>query len=595
MTPGNRFARLGWSRWPLRLRVAVVCAVLLAPLWGVIVRDLRLHEQRTRDDDRHEVETVAQIGAQALLGTARAMDLLLLGLREHWRLTPTLYAEIVRRRQIQAEIGVGFDVVVIGPDGRSRFNTVADSWNGTYVGDRAFFAYHRDSPDDDMYVSAPFAGRMSGRQVIGFTRKLLSDDGRFNGVLLLAVSPEYLSRAFGPVELGEGATVAVMRDDYRILMRALVSSLPSRSGFHLRITYPLGSEDPEPMFAPHFTFSQPDSFSTVYASPVDGILRQYSQRKAGFYPLRLVVGRPTALLDESLRLFRARYFAGGGLATVLLVVAVYWLMRSRQASGQALRVQTANVARLRRSETELHASRRTLRELSARQMALKEAERKRIAQEVHDELGQRLTVLRMDLSMLPRAVAADPARQLPAQVGLLKQSVDQILAIVRDIASKLRPAALDIGLSEAVAGLVEEFQDSLGIPCGFDNRLPPGLNIDETRSTAVFRIVQEALTNAARHARAQHIDVSLSLDATELRVRVHDDGHGFVPELNGTSSSLGLSGIRERAVALAGSVEVLSAPGEGTTIDARIPLVGRLDPATRIPPEHDPLKTVHSE
>jgi len=213
-----------------------------------------------------------------------------------------------------------------------------------------------------------------------------------------------------------------------------------------------------------------------------------------------------------------------------------------------------------------------MRELAAHQMVLKEEERKRIAQEIHDELGQRLTVLRMDIAMLPRAVRADPAGLLPGQVAELKASLDSIVAIVRDIAGRLRPATLDVSLEAAAEGLVEEFRASLGIPCELDNRLPSGLALDDKLATAAFRIIQESLTNVARHADATRLRVVLAMKDGSLHMQVHDDGRGLDLESGHPNPSFGLSGMRERAAMLGGKVEITSKPGEGTTVDARIPV-----------------------
>ena len=227
------------------------------------------------------------------------------------------------------------------------------------------------------------------------------------------------------------------------------------------------------------------------------------------------------------------------------------------------------ITHLRQSEAALAVSEGALRRLSAHQRAEVEADRKRMAQEIHDELGQRLTVLRIDTALLPRMVQPDPVGLLPGRVAALKEGIDGILTIVRDLSGKLHPATLEIGLAAAAAGLVQEFRDTLHIPCDFDNQLPAGLLIDEGHATGMFRILQESLTNAARHAHADHIAVRLSFDHGQLRLEVRDDGRGFV---NTPARSFGLSGMHERAVAMGGTVTVRSAINAGTTVEALIPL-----------------------
>lgn len=247
---------------------------------------------------------------------------------------------------------------------------------------------------------------------------------------------------------------------------------------------------------------------------------------------------------------------------------------------------------LRQRNQELANSERALRELASRQMAIKEVERQRIAQEIHDELGQRLTVLRMDVAMLPRAVETSGGLLVPLSVGLLKEQIDDILAVVRDLAGKLRPAAIDLGLCVAAEALVENFQASLGIPCTLSDQLPAGLALDEPRTLGAFRILQEALTNAARHAQAGSIHITLMVLDDQLLLRVRDDGRGFAVSAQPGQPGFGLPGMRERATALGGRVDVASHPSHGTTVEARFPLHCPLQPAIVLPPGYDPLDLV---
>jgi signal transduction histidine kinase len=306
--------------------------------------------------------------------------------------------------------------------------------------------------------------------------------------------------------------------------------------------------------------------------PVDGTERLVSWQKLDRYPLTLIVGEPAEVIDDAISRLGRRYVVAGALSSVLLVTALFWLMRARRARDRAAVRQREHLAELTRNAADLHASQQQFRELAAHQMVLKEEERKRIAQEIHDELGQRLTVLRMDVSMLPRAVRSDPAALLPAQVAALKTSLDDIMTLVRDIAGRLRPATLDVGLAAAAEGLVDEFRASLGIVCELDNRLPSTLELGETLATAAFRILQESLTNVARHANASRVRVLLEVQDATLHVQVHDNGVGIDPASAQTGPSFGLSGMRERAAMLGGRAAIASDPGAGTTVDAWLPL-----------------------
>lgn len=227
-----------------------------------------------------------------------------------------------------------------------------------------------------------------------------------------------------------------------------------------------------------------------------------------------------------------------------------------------------NITRSKRHEASLQEARLQLQELSARRTAIKDEERRRIAREIHDELGQRLTVLRMDVMMLPRAVAGTPAA-LQRGVAEMRGAIDDILRIVRNIASELRPPVLDIGIIEAIEWLLDEFRASLRIACSFRNLAGP-VSLSEECATGVFRVLQESLTNAARHAGARCIEVVLSRTEGMLWLEVRDDGSGFRAD-DARRGSWGLTGMRERAAMMNGRLTVDSAPGRGTRIRLGIP------------------------
>lgn len=223
----------------------------------------------------------------------------------------------------------------------------------------------------------------------------------------------------------------------------------------------------------------------------------------------------------------------------------------------------------RHIQAELTDSRIALRDLAAHERAKREDERKHIAQEIHDELGQRLTVLRMDVAMLPRANLGQAEQTLSQKVTKLKGAIDELFVIVRNLAGQLRPVAMEVGLVAAVDGMLQDFESALCIPCVLDNRLPEPLKLDERQSSAVFRIIQESLTNAARHAEATHIKVSLEVKEGQLNLRVQDNGRGF---LAAGGRTLGLTGLQERALSVGGLAHIASQPGGGTTVEATIPL-----------------------
>lgn len=221
----------------------------------------------------------------------------------------------------------------------------------------------------------------------------------------------------------------------------------------------------------------------------------------------------------------------------------------------------------RRDQQQLSENYTRLRRLAAGLEQSREAERARIAREIHDELGQQLTGLKMDLAwMLARATGGPAAERLRG----MQQLLDDTIGTVRRIASELRPGVLDdLGLGPAARWLAREFGQRSGVAVALN--VPDELPVDPDRSTAAFRILQEALTNVARHARAHRVDVSLGVDRGVLRLTVADDGQGMPDPARAGDGSLGILGMRERAEAWGGSV-MLASGRDGTSVSVEIPL-----------------------
>ncbi|MBX8571588.1 transporter substrate-binding domain-containing protein [Pseudomonas cichorii] len=210
-----------------------------------------------------------------------------------------------------------------------------------------------------------------------------------------------------------------------------------------------------------------------------------------------------------------------------------------------------------------------LRELSAHLESVREEEKARIAREVHDELGQMLTVLKLETSMCELAYAdLDPG--LSERLNSMKRLIAQLFQLVRDVATALRPPILDAGIASAIEWQARRFEARTQIPClvQVPDNLPP---LSDARATGMFRILQEALTNVMRHARAHTVEVSLTLDDEVMCMTIADDGQGFVMQSQ-RPVSFGLVGMRERVLMLGGRLELDSEVGEGTTLRAYIPL-----------------------
>ena len=222
--------------------------------------------------------------------------------------------------------------------------------------------------------------------------------------------------------------------------------------------------------------------------------------------------------------------------------------------------------------TELKQAQNQLRRLSASIMANQENERRAIARELHDELGQVLTALRMDAVWLSdRLKKPDPkaAQRALAMCGLIDSTIDE----VRSLATRLRPGVLDdLGLIDALEWYINDFEKRTGIVCMFKHRNVPELA--GIVATAAYRIAQEALTNVTRHAAATRVQVSLQNAKGLLTLAVVDNGRGFDLQEIAASECLGLAGMRERAGLLGGCLDIRSHPGKGTKVFFKLPTAG---------------------
>lgn len=224
----------------------------------------------------------------------------------------------------------------------------------------------------------------------------------------------------------------------------------------------------------------------------------------------------------------------------------------------------------RRAESELRESHRQLRELASSLQAVREEERTSIARELHDELGQQLLRLRMDLSWLSGRIK-DMSPAVQDKVADMKQFIAGTVDTLRRVTTRLRPPLLDeLGLAEAARWQVDDFSAQTGIAVAANIEIGDE-PFDERTSINVFRILQESLTNVARHSGADTVQVSLTRTATSLSLEIRDNGRGA--ELDrGEGHGHGLVGMRERTLMLGGNMEINAAPGLGFTVRMRIPL-----------------------
>ncbi|WLH78841.1 transporter substrate-binding domain-containing protein [Pseudomonas sp. FP2335] len=241
----------------------------------------------------------------------------------------------------------------------------------------------------------------------------------------------------------------------------------------------------------------------------------------------------------------------------------------RFADGEYLVVYLNDVTERRRYVAALLQSEAQLRELSAHLETVREEEKARIAREVHDELGQMLTVLKLETSMCELAYAQlDPGLQ--ERLNSMKRLIAQLFQLVRDVATALRPPILDAGIASAIEWQARRFEARTQIPClvQVPDNLPA---LSDAKAIGLFRILQEALTNVMRHAQAHTVELTLAVEDSDLRLTISDDGVGFV-QAQGRPVSFGLVGMRERVLIMGGQLSLDSELGEGTTLSVTVPL-----------------------
>ncbi|MBI5277170.1 MAG: PAS domain-containing sensor histidine kinase [Burkholderiales bacterium] len=324
-----------------------------------------------------------------------------------------------------------------------------------------------------------------------------------------------------------------------------------------------------------------DAIITVDESQRIILYNRAAEKIFGYSPLQ-VMGRPLAMLLPQ------RYRAGhkelvqrfGATGTTSRRMGGTSVIYGQRSTGEEFPMD-ASISQLESAEgklftvilrdvTERVRAQQELAAFAAEASGVREQEKSRIARELHDELAQTLTAIKMDTLWLKDNLSADP-QAFDEKVAEMLAMLDQAVASTRRIAADLRPLVLDdLGLMPAIEWLVQTFTQRTGIVCELE--ADEDLELREPYATAVFRMIQESLANVGKHAKASRVDVRVDRRGDDLVLSVQDDGIGFRLDDPRKPQSLGLVGLRERALLLRGEVQVASQPGMGTRIEARIPV-----------------------
>ncbi len=228
-----------------------------------------------------------------------------------------------------------------------------------------------------------------------------------------------------------------------------------------------------------------------------------------------------------------------------------------------------NITESKLEEAEIKRSRAQLAELSAHVETVKEKERTHIAREIHDDVGGNLTAIKMALALLTRRLPADVV--LAEKAGYVDSLVDRTIEAVHRIAGDLRPSVLDFGLLAAIDWQAKEFEKQVGMPCTFTSNKKE-IELSPDQATALFRIVQEALTNISKHAHATRVMVRLVRTNRNVRLEISDNGRGIAAKDRLKPQSFGIRGMVERALALGGNLTINAVPEGGTMVSIKMPL-----------------------
>jgi PAS domain S-box-containing protein len=322
-----------------------------------------------------------------------------------------------------------------------------------------------------------------------------------------------------------------------------------------------------------------DAQTFAFLAVNEAAIRHYGFSREEFLSMKVTEIRPPEEVPRWLEHFGSirgndssgvwRHWKKDGAEILTEIVA-----RSVEFAGRDARlVLVRDVTDRRQAEERLARSAREMRALSARLQTVREEEAGRVAREVHDEIGQALTALGLDVAWLANNLNREETREkFAGKLRSMAKLIETTTESVERIAENLRPGILDeVGLGAAAEWAVGQFRERTGIECRFESNLN-GHSFELDLATAIFRILQEALTNIARHARARQVDVRVRCEGGALHLEVRDDGAGIDRARISDSRSFGLLGMRERARALGGNCVVASRREGGTLVTATIPL-----------------------
>jgi signal transduction histidine kinase len=572
------------SRLPLSLASFIVAAPLLVAVWVIAWSNLAVQTESLQQLEEDRVTRTSYLSAESLRALLVSADLVLLELRRYWHKNPNEFQKILHNRYDKMQLGSVFDVLVIDASGkvtRSSSPVEATNTNSDYA---ALLSRHKNDRQDSVHIGPTFFDRTTNRWQLPITRRLLSPDGKFHGIIVFLAPPEYFNRLllntslppasifsivdlntgdliFRSVQVNEPRTTEALQSFKDIVFWPFPNLNASNSQVGAMVT----------QLPPPVDKLSASTLAAVSGWSANGILRQafdidrvdrlYAWNKLEKRALMVSIGSPSESLENALNTHKLQHLIKGAAFSLLLLIFAAGFNqydRTRRLSRQALAESEQN-----------------LRELAVHQTGLLEEERKFIAREIHDDLGQRLSVLRLDHAMLLNSMQSTCSADLIAQAGQVKDDLDKVLLVTRNLAQKVRPPSLEIGFLPAIEALCDEFQSRGLFKVNLVNNADMTVQSDDACAITAYRIVQEALTNAARHAQCQCVDIHIAAQEDWLTLQVNDDGVGFAASAPKDRRTFGLLGMRERVLALHGEIRMQSQAGQGCKLLVKLPLNSR--------------------
>ncbi len=581
----------------LRARVILIMLVALLPAWAMmlfsIFRQRAIIESDVMKESLQAAELAASSEEQVIEGTRQllaAFRLFFQTVSEPRTECPRYLGQMVREFRHYADLGAvdrRGDIVCRGRQGQDTQNVADSPWFSRALHSKQFSL-------GDYQV-----GELTGKRVLMVTSPVMDLDDQVRTVLYASIDLDWIDDLYVPekVKLIDGAFLAlvdrhgVILSEYEgsgeevapiddvILLEAIrqgeskvVMGKNSRGTEYLYAVAPVKSRSPSRYV--RIVIGVPRELAFAEANRT----RNLNLALLGGVSVLMIaafwMGVNSVILRRLASLFlAARSLTAGDLgARSGLVKQDDELGRFAKAFDEMAQALERREREHQEAEERIRASEEQLRRLQTHVQQVREEERLRLAREIHDDLGQALTALKIDLSWVRRKIGSDSPQALQDKLDGMTRIIDDAMNTVHHVSSELRPRILDdLGLVEAIEWQAEEFQRRTGIRCvvavgDF------GLDLPTEQSTALFRILQEALTNVARHAGAAKVTVSLDVSSQTLTLIVSDDGRGIRAEEIQSSLSYGLLSIRERVHAMAGEVEISGNPGMGTTLRITIPL-----------------------